>query len=58
MEGTEDTTPVDPQHVRWFYEIGDTVKVIKSWNIDREGWVLAIKDDEVDIFDCISNEEV
>ena len=58
VEGTEDTTPVDPQHVRRFYEIGDTVKVIKSWNIDREGWVLAIKDDEVDIFDRISNEEV
>ena len=46
------------EHIRRFYEIGDTVKVIISWNIGREGWVLAIKDDEVDVFDRISNEEV
>lgn len=58
MEGTEEATPVNAQHIRRFYEIGDTVKVIISWNIGREGWVLAIKDDEVDVFDRISNEEV
>ena len=49
---------VDARCVRRFYQVGDTVKVVKSSNIDREGWVLDIKDDAIDVFDRIAKEEV
>ena len=49
---------VDAQCVRRFYQVGDTVKVVKSSNIDREGWVLDTKDDVVHVFDRIAKEEV
>lgn len=58
INNTEDVISVDSQGVRRFYEAGDAVKVINSSHINREGWVLDMKEDIVDVFDRLAKEEV
>ena len=49
---------VDAKSLRRFYEVGDAVRVIKSTNQDREGWVLDTKADVVDVVDRHTKETV
>lgn len=49
---------VHAHEIRRFYEVGDTVKVVKCSNINREGWVISIRDDHVNVFDRQKKEEV
>ena len=49
---------VDAKSLRRFYEVGDAVRVIKSTHQDREGWVLDIQADVVDLVDRHTKETV
>lgn len=51
VDGTREIISAKAMSVRRLYEVGDAVRVIKSTNQDREGWVLDIKEDVVDVFD-------
>ena len=58
---TQDTREKHEVHVhsvRRRYEVGDTVKVVKSLPLDSEGWVLGVQDDLVQVFDRRRKEEV
>ncbi|KAF8320244.1 hypothetical protein F5887DRAFT_1087885 [Amanita rubescens] len=42
---------IDARWVRRFYEVGDKVKVAKASNLNREGWVVSIREGEIEVFD-------
>jgi len=58
LSSTAKEIKVEAERVRHFYEVGDAVKVVKGSNIDREGWVLKMEDDQLAVFDRILKEEV
>ena len=49
---------VDVRCIRRFYEIGDTVKVVKASNLNHEGWVVSIHEGEIDVLDRQAKEHV
>ena len=62
-EGLEEIE-VHTQNARRYYQPGDTVKVVRSpkavdsENLDREGLVLIVNEDEIQVFDHILKEQV
>jgi hypothetical protein len=58
MIETGEELEVDVRSVRRFYQLGDTVKVVKSSMINRQGWVIGVQDDKIDVFDRDRKEEV
>jgi hypothetical protein len=62
-----DDIEVHIQHVRRYYQLGDAVKVIRSRNavkagksqeLDREGLVVVINEDDIEVLDCRCKEQV
>ena len=51
LDDTQAVISIDAKCARRYYEVGDAVKVIKCSHHDREGWVLDIKEDVVEVFD-------
>ncbi|KAF8346158.1 hypothetical protein F5887DRAFT_1184931 [Amanita rubescens] len=51
VSDTEDKIEVDAKCVRRFYDVGDSVMVVKPSKQEREGWVVDVCDDELEIFD-------
>jgi hypothetical protein len=49
---------IDARWVRRFYEVGDKVKVVKASNLNREGWVVSIREGEIEVFDLDAKEYV
>lgn len=58
MEETEEEIEVEARRARRFYDVGDRVQVVKASNLDREGWVVNMIDDHLDVFDHRVNEPV
>ncbi|KAF8328620.1 hypothetical protein F5887DRAFT_924204 [Amanita rubescens] len=48
---------VDTDCLRRFYEIGDAVKVVQGSDVDREGWIVNVEDDELAVFNSALKEE-
>ena len=51
VNDTEDKIEVDTKCVRRFYDVGDSVMVVKPCKLEREGWVVDVCDDKLEIFD-------
>jgi hypothetical protein len=49
---------IDARWVRRYYEVGDKVKVVKASNLNREGWVVSIREGEIEVFDLDAKEYV
>ncbi|KAF8322378.1 hypothetical protein F5887DRAFT_1087234 [Amanita rubescens] len=48
---TREELEVDIRSVRRFYQLCDSVKVVRSSMINRRGWVIGIQDDQITVFD-------
>ena len=58
MIETGEESEVNIRSVRRFYQVGDAVKVVKSSMINRQGWVIEVQDDKIEVFDRDLKEQV